>query len=69
MSPICGAHQPRQFGSRLMGFLLPEILPRPNQSLATMPAMSMAAKWRQRNPYLFQRATPMASGRNPGTTS
>jgi hypothetical protein len=25
MSPICGAHQPRRFGSRLMGFLLPEI--------------------------------------------
>jgi len=22
MSPICGAHQPRRFGSRLMGFLL-----------------------------------------------
>jgi len=25
MSPDCGAHQPRRLGSRLMGFLLPEI--------------------------------------------
>nr|DAL18107.1 MAG TPA_asm: hypothetical protein [Caudoviricetes sp.] len=36
MSPICGAHQPRRFGSRLMGFLLPVIIPYTNQIVKTL---------------------------------
>ncbi|MDU2021845.1 MAG: hypothetical protein E6736_16565, partial [Leclercia adecarboxylata] len=43
MSPICGAHQPRRFGSRLMGFLLPEFYHLSNESL-TPPLFYV---WRQ----------------------
>ncbi|MGO0760455.1 hypothetical protein ACTJKU_12705, partial [Citrobacter freundii] len=43
MSPICGAHQPRRFGSRLMGFLLPVIIPYTNQIVKTL----QSNLWRQ----------------------
>jgi hypothetical protein len=43
MSPICGAHQPRRFGSRLMGFLLPEIYVFFNQSITS----PLFHAWRQ----------------------
>ncbi|UMX91538.1 hypothetical protein MJ579_10040 [Klebsiella pneumoniae] len=45
--PILGAHQPRHFGSRLMGFCCLKFIPFKIMMLEAL-FLTMATKWRQR---------------------